>query len=237
MGDTKNKTETRINERLKDQSNYALDESRRLYDRPDLLPSQYVGISDPRMESIDMLQERGIAPGLAMDEYQKTISGGYLHANPYLDEIVNRSVGKAMNAPISGFASQGRFGSGAFANALADAGTATASRLYGQNYQAERDRMNRMIGMAPTVDKLQYADAGRMAMAGQQLEADQAMQARNAMQQYLEPERRHSLLMQGLGANPLMMESDVTEIKGFDWGSAITGLMGGAMDMFSFGGK
>jgi len=96
--------------------------------------------------------------------------------------------------------------------------------------------MNRMIGMAPTVDKLQYADAGRMAMAGQQLESDQAMQARNAMQQYLEPERRHSLLMQGLGANPLMMESDVTEIKGFDWGSAITGLMGGAMDMFSFGG-
>ena len=104
-------SKTRINPLLADQGEFAVGEARNIYDSmKGNRPSTYVGISPERQEALNMVlsQARGGGSGVAqtaLDQYNATMRGDYLNNNPYLDEIVRRSVGAAGSAPISGFAS------------------------------------------------------------------------------------------------------------------------------------
>lgn len=236
---SKSKTRVDLNPLIEEQSEYTLGEARGLYDRTDPLPSTYVGISDPRRQALDqmlsMAQGGTAVPQNVLNEYNKTMSGGYLDtgSNPYLQDIVQRSVGAAMSAPGSSAMQQGRFGSGVMANAMADAGQETASRLYGAQYEAERARMNQALQLAPQMNELQYADQMQQGFVGQQLEADQAAQQSEDVRQHLWPMEKLAAFQSLVAGNPLMAETTTTATtkQGFDWGSAIGGIAGGAMAM------
>jgi hypothetical protein len=213
---TESKSETKINPLLAEQGEFAVDEARSIYDRMSgNRPSTYVGISPERQQALDFITNMaqnggtGVA-GTALDEYNKTMSGGYMNANPYLDDIVNRSVGAAAGSQTSGYAGGGRFGSGAMANAQADAMQQTASSLYGQNYQQERDRMMGMLDRSGTIDDMQYQDARNLSSVGQQYEADQANQNQEAMNIYNQDAQNLQQLLGLLGQNPLMGEVTTT---------------------------
>jgi len=237
MSDERVTTENTINPYLAGQSRYAIGQARNLYDSNAPLPSQYVGISDPSELAMDQIMgiagQRGgsMVPGAALNEWQKTLQGGYLNANPYIDEIVNRASSRAGAAPVSGYAQQGRFGSGVMANAIADATTQTASNLYGQNYQNERGRMMDALGQSGAMEALQYADAGRLAGVGQRYEADEAAQAREALAQYMHPYMKQQMFEGSLAVSPLNREGKSVTSKPFDWFAAIaegaSGGMGG----------
>lgn len=231
MGDTEEKTT--INEDLAEQSRYALQGARALNDRTDSLPSQYVAMSNPTLQAMGRIENiagaRGgsMAPRVGLSEWQKTMGGGYLDNNQYLDAIANRSANMAAGSQLSGFAGGGRFGSGAMSNAIADAMMSTTSNLYGQNYQNERNRMMQALGQTEMMERLQYADANRIMGVGQRYEADEAAKAAEAMRQYMDPYMRQQQFEMSLANNPLGAEKTVT--KGFDWGGAMFGLAGSAM--------
>ena len=213
---TESKSQTKINPLLGEQGEFAVDEARGIYDQmKGNRPSTYVGISPERQQALDFITNMaqnggtGVA-GTALGEYNKTMSGGYMNANPYLDDIVNRSVGAAAGSQTSGYAGGGRFGSGAMANAQADSMQQTASSLYGANYQQERDRMMGMLDRSGTIDDMQYQDARNLSAVGQQYETDQANQNQEAMNVYNADAQTLSTFLSMLGQNPLMGEVTTT---------------------------
>lgn len=245
---TETKTENKLDPRLDSQSAYGLTRARELYNRTDALPSQYVGISDPRQQGMDQIMgvanqrmnplQQGVAYGSALPEWQKTLSGGYLNANPYIDDIVGRSAQQAGASQVGGFATGGRFGSGAMANAIADSTMATASNLYGANYQNERNRMMKALGQTGAMDQLQfadrnrqidernrqYSDAERMQGVGQQYEQDELSLAQEEMRQYMNPYMQQQMFEGSLASNPLNRAGTTIETREFDWGGAMMGL-------------
>lgn len=83
-------------------------------------------------------------------ELMKTINGGYLTSNPYLDQIYDHA-SKLIGAGVdSRFESSGRYGSNSHAEALAEPLAGLAGNLYGGNYSAERGRQAAAAMGAPS---------------------------------------------------------------------------------------
>ena len=228
------KSKTRINELLAEQGEFGAGEARDIYDQMrGTRPSTYVGISPERQDALNAVlsQARGGGSGVAqsmLGEYNKTMSGEYLNNNPYLDDIVQRSVGAAASAPISGAAMSGRFGGGTMFNAAQDAMQETASSLYGQNYQQERDRMMQMLDRSAQVDDMQYADAQKIAGVGQQYEQDQANRVQEDLNIWNQDAQTLQTFLGLLTGNPLMGEVTTTmKSSSMDPMAIASGAMGG----------
>lgn len=228
----KSTQKVRINPLLSEQGEFALEESRRLYDARagSQIPSLYTGIDPTRQGALEQmagLAQGGVGASIAnpaLAEYQKTLSGGYLDANPYLDEIVRRSVSAAGAAPVSQMVGSGRFGSGVMANAAQDAMQSTAANLYGANYQQERDRMMSMLDRGGMVNDMQYMDANRLAGVGSAYEEDQMRQAAEQMRQYEAEINQLKQFLQLMQGNPLMGERTMrTNTLGLDYGAMAAG--------------
>lgn len=228
--------QTVLNPAIQSAGGYTLGEAGRLYNQyqGQPLPSQYVGIDPSRragLQNVSQIAGQGgaVVPGV-LDEYRKTIGGHYLDpsTNPYLDEIVRRSV-SAAGAPVtSGVVGSGRLGSGVYANALADTRAATAANLYGANYQRERDLMAQYLGMAPQVEDLAYSPARQMMDVGSAYEADVAAQQDEALRQYLAPYEFLTRYEDSINANPLAganRQNVRGESTAIDWGAMIGGIL------------
>lgn len=89
----------------------------------------------------------------------RDVAGGkYLTgANPYMDELINRSSQDAANQVASRFASSGRYGSGQFSRAVADTTGRIATEARMQDYEQERARQ---------MQASQAIDAARLARQG-----------------------------------------------------------------------
>ena len=247
-GKQKQISTTNINPALQTQGYYALGQARSLYEDQTPLVSQYVPISAQReaaLQQIYQSAQNNAIPQAALGEYQKTMSGAYLNpdSNPWMQEIVNRSVGAAAGAPVSGYAGAGRFGSGVMANAIADSAQNTAARLWGSNYQAERQNMLSMLGQAGQVQQLQYANPMMAGRVGLEYEQDQANRQAEALRQQQYPYAKLEQFQSYLTGNPLMAESTGTTVatQPFQWGQALLGGIGGLFNpmksmMPSFGG-
>lgn len=237
-------TKNELNSRLRWDADYALAQGKGVYEnlQSTPLPSQYVGIDPARQQGLQSIygQAAGgsMVPQAFLPEYQKVMSGGYLDAasNPYLQDIVNRSVQAAGVAPTSGAVGGNRFGSGIYANALADARAATAANLYGSQYEAERQRMMQMAGMTPMAEGLQYADASRMMDVGRQYEADQAAQQAEELRQYMFPTQAADWYQNFIRGSPLMAQTKSETHTPFDWGSAIAGMFQPSINLGGGGG-
>ncbi len=96
-----------------------------------------------------------------------TAQGDYLSAgNPYLQNMFN-SIADTVRPSVTGsFEGAGRYGSGAYANALASALTNNAGNLAYQNYNDERGNMMRTDALAPTLANQDYTDIGQLAATG-----------------------------------------------------------------------
>jgi hypothetical protein len=89
---------------------------------------------------------------------QDTATGKYLSgANPYMDELIQRSQRDAANQVAAKFAASGRYGSGNFSTAIADTTGRIATEARMQDYEQERARQ---------MQANQQIDAARMARLG-----------------------------------------------------------------------
>lgn len=115
----------------------------------------------------------------------KTLAGGYINDNPYLDDTYKRAADgltESFNTAVlprldSRFAGTNRMGSGAYgaalgraASTLGDSMAGMATDIYGGNYQKERDRMDSAARFAPTLAAADYDDINQMRSVGQERE-------------------------------------------------------------------
>lgn len=122
------------------------------------------------LEAVRRMKERAMKGSdlsrLSQSEMMKTLGGGYLNSNPYLDEAVNRAQRSSANTIQSAFASSGRYGSGAMGNAIGRASGEIGSQMYGNNYERERARMFEALPMAQQMALMDYEDIDKLREAG-----------------------------------------------------------------------
>jgi hypothetical protein len=94
---------------------------------------------------------------------QQTLSGG--SKNPYLDSMFNQGADQIINRLQSSFAGSGR-NTGAARPVAADELGQFATGLYGGAYDADRNRQNQVLGMAPGLAESDYNDINRLADVG-----------------------------------------------------------------------
>lgn len=156
--------------------------------------------------------------GAANQTLQQTLSGGYLNANPYLDQSVANAQGDLVNAWNQVQAPQwdmamrnsGSFGntgvaqSAAFgANTLQQQLGRVATDMRGNAYNTERGYMQQALGLAPQYAQQDYADANALLNVGAQAQGfNQAQQNQNQQwfteaQQY--PQQQLSFYGNALG--------------------------------------
>jgi hypothetical protein len=228
---------TQISRQLREPSRYALGEARNLYDNQQPLPSTYTPMSGQREEALNSMYNTSRDSQIAssgIGEWQKVMSGQYLDpsSNPWLEDVVNRSVSASQGSQVSQYAGAGRFGGGAMANAVQDAGQSTASRIYGQNYMNERNNMMSALGMTGNFQELQYADDRITGQIGLQYEQEDAERKQEEMRQYMNPYMQLQQYQGFLTSNPLMGESvtDSVQKQPFQWGQALMGGIGGLLN-------
>jgi len=224
MGTKKSSAETEIHPALAQGGQMGATAAMDLFQANRPLPSMYAGVDPYRRRGMaQAAQIAGSGYGAetpALQNFQATQRGDYLFGNPYLDYNVQQAVRSAQGGLIGGFQQSGRAGSGVMAHALADAATRTAMGLYGQNYQMERDRMTQSLGLTPTMERMQYAGAGRLMDLGRMREADVTARQREDVRQYMWPHQRIAMLNQALSGSPLMAYRKTTQETPFDWTGA-----------------
>jgi hypothetical protein len=128
-------------------------------------------VSAETNQALDLQAQRALngspLTAAAQADALRTAQGNYLSAgNPYMQNLFG-SIANTVTPSVTGtFEGAGRYGSGAFANALSDALTNTAGNLAYQNYSNERDKMMSADALAPTLANQDYTDIGQLAATG-----------------------------------------------------------------------
>lgn len=110
-------------------------------------------------------------PYTANSDANKTLSGGYLNNNPYLDSAVNSVANDVSNQVASKFAIGGRYGSEAMADTVSDSVADVSAKMRYQDYSNERENMARYQALAPQTNALAYDPANQMINVGSAIEA------------------------------------------------------------------
>lgn len=105
----------------------------------------------------------------AQDYATKSLQGGFLGSNPYLDATFNKAALSTQNQLASEFARSGR-------NVDASMGLRSqqlndlATDIYGGDYQQERNRQQGVLGQAGAIANQDYIDLAQLGGAGSQIE-------------------------------------------------------------------
>lgn len=156
---------------------------------------------------LDMVAERALGgDALTNAGYQNvadTLSGQYMNANPYLDQMYDTAADKVTDAyrtgtaaqTDAGFARAGNLGGSAYQQqvemnqrGLGDSLSGLASDIYGGNYQQERANQLQAWTAAPQYGNLAYTDASQLLNAGQIAQDQSQLNADFAYEQYQEEE-------------------------------------------------
>lgn len=125
----------------------------------DLNPTQNLGIG--------MVQDRALNGSQTFNNAEQNLNqmmGG--QGNPYLDQMVQKSLGSVMSAAGTAGVRSGSFGnSGIQEQALNQMGD-QANNMYGQQYQFDQGQRMQAIGMAPQFANQQYQDAQNLLNVG-----------------------------------------------------------------------
>jgi hypothetical protein len=102
----------------------------------------------------------------------KTLGGGFMGANPWLDQAFNKASGAVTNQVQSNFGVSGRNPRGVDAAGFAQEGyNDLAAQIYGGDYQAERARQQQLVPFAGQLANQDYQDISQIANVGAQREA------------------------------------------------------------------
>lgn len=96
---------------------------------------------------------------------QKTLEGGFLGSNPYLDATFNRAALATQNQLASQFAGAGR-NIGASEQLRSQELNDLATGIYGGAYDAERNRMQDAVGQSTGLANQDYIDLGQLQQVG-----------------------------------------------------------------------
>ena len=120
----------------------------------------------------------------ANQQLGKTINGDYLNSNPYLDQTFDLAAGKVRNQLDSQFNSHGTYGGSLHQGAMADNMGDLATKIYGGNYEQERQRQMQGMLFAPQMAEADYNDSQRLAQVGQSYEGQAGKNLQDSMNRY-----------------------------------------------------
>lgn len=205
----------------------------------------------------DTLQGDYLTSNPAFSLLNSNAQGDYLNKNPYIDQTVDRALGKVRGSLDSQFAQGGRYGSGLHQTALAGAYGDTAASMYGQNYANERQNqlgatnaMGQLYGdertkqlqsmmFAPQMANHDYVDAQQLAAVGGAKEGmsqaninDQLNRWNFDQNKYSDALARYNQLVQGnyggSGSSTSTSPTNTNRTASM-LGGGLSGMMGGAM--------
>lgn len=166
---------------------YGLNQSKGLYDQG----SQVVPFSQQSEQALQGTQQRATQGSPLVDSAQqyaqKSLQGGFLGANPYLDQTFEQARLATQTGLSSEFARSGR-------NVDASQGLRgqqvndLATKIYGGAYDAERNRQQGVLGQATGLANQDYVDLAQLRGVGSDVEglAREYQQApQQALDQYL----------------------------------------------------
>jgi hypothetical protein len=204
----------------------------------DFNPYQFMGFD---MGANQALQ--GQIPGQAGDLASKTLSGGFLNSNPYLDSVVNNTLGDITNqfntsvAPSMAATAMksGSFGNTGYQemeqnerNQLAKTLGGVSSNMRMGAYDSERNRQMGALQMSPQINALGYQPAEYLQGIGSTMQ-QQGQNVLNSWQNQFNqaqewPFKTYDAMMAPFGRNI----GSQTTTSGQS-GNPVAGLMGGAM--------
>jgi hypothetical protein len=184
----------------------------------------------------------------ASGELQKTLGGGYLNNNPYMESLVNQAQGDVVRNYQTAIAPQidaldarsGSFGNSGVQHVLGesryqlgDTLGRISTNLRGNDYAAERNRMQGAVGMAPSIANQDYVDAQQLLTAGSAYQTqDQANQS-DAYRRFQEAQQHPYKQLDTLGKGLGMNFGTTTTAPG---ANPMAGAAGGALAGYQLGG-
>jgi hypothetical protein len=202
----------------------------------DFNPYQFMGFDMGAQHAMGQL------PGQAQDLASKTLTGGFLNSNPYLDSVVNNTLSDVTNqfntsvAPSMAATAMksGSFGNTGYQEAEQNERNQLAKTLGGASsnmrmgaYDTERNRQMGALGMSPQTNALGFQGADYMQGIGStmQQQGQNTLNAwHNQFQQAQEwPFKTYDAMMAPFGRN---IGSQTTSTAP---GNPVAGMMGGAM--------
>jgi hypothetical protein len=166
-----------------------------------LNPYQTAGYNAQAQRAMQGNQTMDAAAG----EVNKTLGGGYLNSNPYLDSMVDRASQDVQRNMTSVDARSGSFGNSGVQEATARGLADVSANIRGADYQQERGRMAGAVNQAQGIANQDYTDAERLINAGQGFQQQDQAQRSDDYNRFLEarnyPEHQLGILGQGLGMN------------------------------------
>jgi len=170
---------------------YGFQQAKNLYNTggPQYFPNSTVTPFSPQSElALQLTQNRALAGSpvttAAQGEATKTLNGGYLNNNPYLDSMYNQAAGDITSRVNGAFGQAGRTGSGINQQVLADSLGSTYNNIYGSNYNNERNRMEQTLALAPQTSGMDYADLDRLGGVGSAIDQQSQANLTDQMNRY-----------------------------------------------------
>ena len=182
---------------------------------PEFFPGQtYVDYSPETLQALNMITNRAQSGSAlntsANQSVLDTINGNYLNGNPYIDSVINQSLGdvnkkyaeQVLPGLASNFASSGRYGSGIQQNMTANAvgqlgkeAMGVASGIRYDNYNQERQRQLQAAALAPTLAQGDYYDAQQLMGVGSARESLNQAKLQDAMDRFNYNENQPSRML------------------------------------------
>lgn len=166
---------------------YGLNQSKLLYDQG----NPVIPFSQQSEQALAGVQQRATqgSPlvGTAQNYAQKSLEGGFLGQNPYLDQTFNQAALATQNQLASQFAGAGR-NIGASEGLRAQQLNNLATQIYGGAYNTDRQLQQGVLGSALPLANQDYVDLAQLRGVGSDVEGlarEQAQAPGQALDQYL----------------------------------------------------
>ena len=187
-------TESEPSQFIKPYYKQAIDAAQDLYENPDIpsfFPNNtYVDFAPETETALQLASARALQGnpllGSSQQEINKVLSGDYLSptTNPYSQALFNQMAGDVTSQVQSQFSRAGRLGSGANQEILSRSLGELANRVYGDQFDKERDRQFQATQIAPQLGEMDFNDITRLQQVGADRESLEMAKLQDAIARY-----------------------------------------------------
>ena len=178
---------------------------------PSFFPNNtYVDFSPETSTALQLASARAVQGnpllGSSQAEINKVLSGDYLNpsSNPYSKALFNQMAGDVTSQVQSQFSKAGRLGSGANQEVLTRGLGELANKVYGDQYNLERQNQVAATQIAPQLGEMDYNDIARLQQVGQERESLEMAKLQDAIARYdydqTQPYQKLNYYLGSLGA-------------------------------------
>jgi hypothetical protein len=217
----------------------AIDAAQELYENPDMptfFPNNtYVDFAPETSTALQLATTRALQGnpllGSSQQEINRVLQGDYLSptTNPYSQALFNQMAGDVTSQVQSQFSKAGRLGSGANQEILSRSLGELANKVYGDQYNQERERQFQATQLAPQLGEMDFNDIARLQQVGQEKESLEMAKLQDAIARYDYSQQQPYLkLNQYLGSLGAAVPSTTVSTQPV-FRNTGAGLLGGAM--------